>query len=290
MYKGTHQMVYFKKIAFILFLILISSNNLFADEKIIDRQNIKAALLVDLDSGNILFSYNENLEIQPASLTKILTLYIINEEIRKGKVSLKDNIRISENAVKTNGSKMCYHEGEWVKVEDLIKFMAIYSANDATIAAAESMAGTVEHFVFKMNKKAAELGMIHSYFVNPHGLPDKRQKVTARDVLILARNYIERFPDSLKIHSLQSFKYQSVDYPNRNTLLQENIEVDGLKTGYVRAAGYHLVATAKRGDNRLMAIILGGKNPEIRDVQAKSLLEYGFEIINNDTQDKMVGA
>ena len=99
-----------------------------------------------------------------------------------------------------------------------------------------------------------------------------------------------RIPDSLKIHSLQSFKYQSVDYPNRNTLLQENIEVDGLKTGYVRAAGYHLVATAKRGDNRLMAIILGGKNPDIRDAQAKSLLEYGFEIINNDTHNKMVGA
>ncbi|MBN1473753.1 MAG: D-alanyl-D-alanine carboxypeptidase [Syntrophaceae bacterium] len=283
-------MAYFKKIAFFLFLILISSNNLFADEKIIDRENIKAALLVDLDSGKVLFSYNENLEIQPASLTKILTLYIINEEIRKGKVSLKDKIRISENAVKTNGSKMCYHEGEWVKVEDLIKFMAIYSANDATIAAAESMAGTVEHFVFRMNKKAAELGMMHSYFVNPHGLPDRRQKITAIDILILARNYIERFPDSLKIHSLQSFKYQSIDYPNRNTLLHENIEVDGLKTGYVRAAGYHLVATAKRGDNRLMAIILGGKNPDIRDAQAKLLLEYGFEIINNDIQDKMVGA
>jgi D-alanyl-D-alanine carboxypeptidase (penicillin-binding protein 5/6) len=283
-------MVYFKNIAFFLFLIIVSATNLFAAEKIIDRENIKAALLVDLDSGKILFSYKDNLAIQPASLTKILTLYIINEEIRNGKVNLKDKIRVSEKAVKTNGSKICYHEGEWVKVEDLIKFMAIYSANDATIAAAEYLAGTVEQFVFRMNKKAAELGMKQSYFVNPHGLPDNRQKITALDVFILARNYIERFPDSLKIHSLQSFNYHSVDYPNRNTLLQENIEVDGLKTGYVKAAGYHLVATAKRGENRLMAIILGAKNQTIRDAQTKSLLEYGFEIINNDIQDKMVGA
>ncbi len=283
-------MVYFKNIAFFLFLILIASVNLFAAEKIIDRENIKAALLVDLDSGKILYSYKDNIAIQPASLTKILTLYIMNEEIRNGKVNLNDKIRVSEKALKTNGSKMCYHEGEWVKVEDLIKFMAIYSANDATIAAAEHLAGTVAHFVFRMNKKAAELGMKQSHFVNPHGLPDNRQKVTARDVFVLSRNYIERFPDSLKIHSLQSFKYHSIDYPNRNTLLQENIEVDGLKTGYVRASGYHLVATAKRGENRLMAIILGAKNQTIRDAQTKSLLEYGFEIINNDIKDKMVGA
>jgi len=283
-------MVYFKNIAFFLFLIFIASVNLFAAEKIIDRGNIKAALLVDLDSGKILYSYKDNIAIQPASLTKILTLYIMNEEIRNGKVNLNDKIRVSEKALKTNGSKMCNHEGEWVKVEDLIKFMAIYSANDATIAAAEHLAGTVEHFVFRMNKKAAELGMKQSHFVNPHGLPDNRQKVTARDVFVLSRNYIERFPDSLKIHSLQSFKYHSIDYPNRNTLLQENIEVDGLKTGYVRASGYHLVATAKRGENRLMAIILGAKNQTIRDAQTKSLLEYGFEIINNDIKDKMVGA
>lgn len=283
-------MFYFKNIVFFLIIMLILSVNLFAAEKIIDHQNIKAALLVDLDSGKILYSYKANIAIQPASLTKILTLYMINEEIRNGKVNLNDKIRVSDKAVITNGSKMCHHEGEWVKVEDLIKFIAVYSANDATIAAAEYLGGTVEHFVFRMNKKAAELGMKQSHFVNPHGLPDNRQKITARDVFILARNYIERFPDSLKIHSLQSFNYQSVDYPNRNTLLQENIEVDGLKTGYVRAAGYHLVATAKRGENRLMAIILGAKNPAIRDIQTKSLLEYGFEIIDNEVHNKMIGA
>lgn len=283
-------MFYFKNIVFFLIIMLILSVNLFAAEKIIDHQNIKAALLVDLDSGKILYSYKANIAIQPASLTKILTLYMINEEIRNGKVNLNDKIRVSDKAVITNGSKMCHHEGEWVKVEDLIKFIAVYSANDATIAAAEYLGGTVEHFVFRMNKKAAELGMKQSHFVNPHGLPDSRQKITARDVFILARNYIERFPDSLKIHSLQSFNYQSVDYPNRNTLLQENIEVDGLKTGYVRAAGYHLVATAKRGENRLMAIILGAKNPAIRDIQTKSLLEYGFEIIDNEVHNKMIGA
>ena len=283
-------MLSLKKIAVFLFFLIFIPVHSFGADVIIDRSNIKAALLVDLESGKILYRYNEHKIIQPASLTKILTLYLVNEEIRTGSAKYSDKVRISARAVMTNGSKIFYEEDEKVVFEDLIKFMAIFSANDATIAVAEHLAGSVEQFVNRMNKKAKDLGMKQSYFINPHGLPDNQQKTTARDIYILSRNYLDRFPDALKIHSLQSFQYNSVEYPNRNTLLQENIDIDGLKTGYVRAAGYHLVATSKRGDKRLLAIVLGAKNPIIRDTETKKLLEYGYQVISDDNKEAMVGA
>ncbi|OGP89275.1 MAG: hypothetical protein A2031_08590 [Deltaproteobacteria bacterium RBG_19FT_COMBO_43_11] len=283
-------MINYRKIG-IFFLVFISiSISVFASEKINERLNLKAALLVDMDSGEILFKQNVDKAIQPASLSKILTLYLVNEDIRSGRVSPSDMVKISAKAVKTKGSKIFYVEGEEVIFGDLIKIMAIFSANDATVAVAEYLAGSVDKFVERMNAKAKELGMKHSYFVNPHGLPDRHQLSTARDIYILSRDYLQRFPDSLKIHSSQYFIYNYVIYQNRNTLIQENNDVDGLKTGYVRAAGYHLVATAKRGDRRLIAVVLGAKTPKIRDNQTKKLLEFGFRIIDDKNQNSMVGA
>ncbi|HPD55875.1 MAG TPA: D-alanyl-D-alanine carboxypeptidase family protein [Smithellaceae bacterium] len=279
-----------KKILVVLILLAFFPSSALCAEKIVDRANIKAALLVDMESGKVLYSYNERRVIQPASLTKILTLYLVNEEIRAGNIKDTDKVRISARAAQTNGSKIFYDEGDWAVFGDLVKFMAIFSANDASIAVAEHLAGTVEDFVARMNNKAKELGMKNSNFVNPHGLPDPRQKITANDIYLLSRSYLERFPDALKIHSLPSFQYNYVEYPNRNTLLQENSDVDGLKTGYVRAAGYHLVATAKRGEKRLLAIVLGAKNPQIRDEQTKALLEYGFKNEETRNPDPMVGA
>ena len=283
-------MVHFKKITVLLFLLICIPVSSFAADKIIDRANVKAALLVDLESGKVLYRYNEHASIQPASLSKILTLYLVNEDVRDGKVKYSDLVRISTKAAKTNGSKIFHDQVNGVLLEDLIKFMAIFSSNDATIAVAEHLAGSVEKFVVRMNEKAKEIGMKQSYFANPHGLPDRRQRTTVQDIYILSRQYIERFPDSLKIHSLPSFHYNAVDYKNRNTLVQENIDVDGLKTGYVRAAGYHLVATAKRGDRRLIAIVLGAKNSRVRDEETKNLLEYGFRLIDTDNRDSMIGA
>jgi D-alanyl-D-alanine carboxypeptidase (penicillin-binding protein 5/6) len=141
-----------------------------------------------------------------------------------------------------------------------------------------------------MNAKARELGMSHSYFVNPHGLPDTHQLSTAHDILTLSREYLQRFPDMLDIHSVQYFRYNSVTRHNRNILLKECPDVDGLKTGYVRAAGYHLVATARRGDVRLIAVVLGARNPKERALQAKKLLEDGFRVIGDKRPNSLIGA
>jgi D-alanyl-D-alanine carboxypeptidase (penicillin-binding protein 5/6) len=240
---------------------------------------LKAALLVDADSGRVLYEHNSGRLTQPASLSKILTLYLINEDISAGKIHLSDAVRISAKAVNTNGQKMLYEEGREVLLDDLIKGIAIFSANDAAIAVAEYVEGSVGKFVERMNAKARELGMLHSNFVNPHGLPDKRQLTTAHDICILSREYLQRFPDTLHIHSIHYFRYNSVTQENSNTLLKDCPDVDGLKTGFVRAAGYHLVATAKRGDIRLIAVVLGAKNPKARAYQTKKLLESGFRII-----------
>jgi D-alanyl-D-alanine carboxypeptidase len=251
---------------------------------------LKAAIVVDMDSGKVLFQQQADKLIQPASLSKILALYIANEDLRAGKVHLSDQVRISINAVNTSGSKMLYEEGKTVRLEDLIKGMAILSANDATVAVAEHLSGGVHKFVDRMNAKARELGMSHSYFVNPHGLPDTHQLSTAHDILTLSREYLQRFPDMLDIHSVQYFRYNSVTRHNRNILLKECPDVDGLKTGYVRAAGYHLVATAKRGDVRLIAVVLGARNPKERALQAKKLLENGFQVIGDKRPNSLIGA
>jgi len=205
-------MIDYKKIGIFFLVFIFIPISVFASEKINERLNLKAALLVDMDSGEILFKQNMDKLIQPASLSKILTLYLVNEDIRSGRVNLSDMVKISTEAVKTKGSKTFYVEGEEVNFGDLIKIMTIFSANDATVAVAEHLARSVDKFVERMNAKAKELGMKQSYFVNPHGLPDRHQLSTARDIYILSRDYLQRFPDSLKIHSAQYFIYNYVIY------------------------------------------------------------------------------
>lgn len=284
-------MVRFKKYWLFLLIILILPQAVFGAEKQKKQPALKAALVVDMDSGKVLYEQQANRLIQPASLSKILALYLVNEDLRSGKVHLFDPVIISADAVKTGGSKMLYKEGEKVCLEDLIKGMAVLSANDAAVAVAEYLAaGSIHKFVARMNAKARELGMSHSYFVNPHGLPDSHQLSTAHDILILSREYLQRFPDMLDIHSLQYLRYHSKTRRNRNVLLKECPDVDGLKTGYVRAAGYHVVATARRGDVRLIAVVLGAKNPRARAYEAKKLLEIGFRIIGDKRPNSLIGA
>ena len=250
---------------------------------------LKAALLVDMESGRVIYQQNADRLIQPASLTKIITLYMVNEAIREGEANLSDMVQISARAVKTNGQKMLYKEGEEVSLKDLIRGAAILSANDATISIAEHIGGSVDIFVSRMNAKAKELGMKQSYFVNPHGLPDNHQKTTAYDIYILSREYLQQFPEVLDLHSKLYFTYNSVLHHNQNSLLWDYPAVDGIKTGYVRAAGFHVVATAKRGDRRLIAVILGAKNPQIRARQTMELLDYGFRRLDGTINYSMIG-
>ena len=232
-----------------------------------------------MTTDRILFAHNADAAIQPASITKVLSLYVADEAIREGEVHPRDPVKISRKAGRTGGSKMFLQAGSELPLEELLKGMAVVSANDASVAVAEHIGGDIEKFVERMNRKARELGMYNSYFRNPNGLPAKGQVTTARDILTLARAYLQHFPESLNIHSQQYYTYREITQHNRNTLLSRYPNADGLKTGWVHKAGYHLVATAKRGDTRLIAVVMGAKNPKIRSQEAEQLLDEGFRIV-----------
>ena len=198
----------------------------------------------------------------------------------KGKINPADRVKISVNAQITGGSSMYLVDETEISIEDLIKGMAIISANDACVAVAEHLGGSVNNFVKMMNTKARALEMKHSHFINPNGLPAKGQVSTARDILKLSRAYIRNFPEALRLHSMQEYTYtKGITQHNNNSLLKQSADVDGLKTGFVRAAGFHLVATAKRGNTRLIAVVMGEKNPKIRARETAKLLEQGFRMI-----------
>ena len=190
---------------------------------------------------------------------------------------MEDLVTVSEKAWRTQGSKMFIKVGSQVKVEDLLKGIAVASGNDACIALAEHMAGTEEVFVSKMNEKAKSLGMNDSQFKNSDGMPAEGQYTSALDMAILAKHYIEDHPEALAIHSMVEFEYNGIRQGNRNTLLTKNIGVDGLKTGHVEESGYHLLATAKREGQRMIAVIMGCDKVKKRAPEAQKLLEYGFK-------------
>jgi len=251
--------------------------DLFASPRI--KVRARAAILINNSTGRILYAKNPDRPIQPASLTKILSLYLVHEAIAQGKIHPQDRVRISMNAQITGGSSMYLVDETEVGLDDLIKGMAVVSANDASIAVAEHVGGSIADFVKMMNSKAKVLDMRHSHFVNPNGLPAKGQITTARDMLKLSRAYIRDFPEALQIHSMQEYTFANITQRNSNTLLRKLEDVDGLKTGFVRAAGFHLVATAKRGDTRLIAVLMGERNPKVRAKDATRLLEHGFRMV-----------
>ena len=236
----------------------------------------QSAVLMDGLTGQVLYEQNPHLRIPPASFVKVLTLYLVFDAIRAGQIKMDDMVTVSEKAWRTQGSKMFIKVGERVKVEDLIKGVAIASGNDACIALAEHVSGSENVFVSKINEKAKLLGMQDSQFKNTHGMPADDQYTTTMDMAILARRYIEDHPEALTFHSTTEFEYNGIRQGNRNTLLQKNIGVDGLKTGHIEESGYHLAATAKRDSQRMIAIVMGCDKVRKRASGARSLLEYGF--------------
>ena len=273
----------------ILFIILCCSALFFAftpRELSADPLKIRAqsAVLKNLNTGEILLSKNADRGIPPASITKVLTLYLVFEAIEEGKASPDDRVVISRNASRMKGSRMFVGEGEEVQLDDLIKGTAIVSGNDAAIAIAEHVDGDVDAFVRRMNLKARTLGMTRSHFRNPNGLPARGQVTTARDVLKLSESYLEHFPQSLEIHSMTSYTFQDVTQQNSNHLLEMCPDVDGLKTGFTRKSGYHIVVTAQRDGMRLMAVVMGAKSSSVRDREARRLIEEGFRIAGVPTR------
>lgn len=245
--------------------------------------NARSAMLVDMKTGQVLYEQNADVPIAPASITKVLTLYMVFEAVREGRLHLWDNVTVSARAAKTGGSRMGLRTGDVVSVGELIKGMAVVSGNDACVAIAEHMSGSVEAFVHQMNVKARQLGMHSSTFHTPNGLPAKGQLTTARDIARLSVAYLRRYPESLHIHSQQSYTYRNTTHRNANRLLGTCEGVDGLKTGFVCAAGYNLAATAVRGDSRLVAVVLGAPSAGVRAAETARLLELGYESLAEGT-------
>ncbi|OGP63954.1 MAG: hypothetical protein A2170_08795 [Deltaproteobacteria bacterium RBG_13_53_10] len=231
---------------------------------------------MDALTGHVLYEQNPQLRIGPASFVKILTLYLVFDAIRAGQLKMDEMVTVSEKAWRIQGSKMFIKVGDRVKVEDLLKGIAIASGNDSCVAIAEHMAGTEDVFVSKMNEKAVSLGMKDSKFMNSHGMPAEGQVTTAMDMAILAKRYMEDHPEAMPLHSTTEFVYNGIKQGNRNTLLYRNNGVDGLKTGHIEESGYHLLATAKREGQRMISVVMGCNKVSTRTRESLKLLEYGF--------------
>lgn len=242
---------------------------------------IKSAIVMDLTSGRVLAMKDPDAAVPPASVAKIMTLYLAYEAVAQGRVQWTDLVPVSRRAWRTGGTKMYLEPNTQVTLGELVKGISVVSANDGAVAVAEYLAGDVEHFVMRMNEKAKILGMKNTCFKNPHGLPAKGQLTTARDMMILSKAYLECFPTSLQVHSLQSYTYHNIKQYNRNRLLGRYDGADGIKTGFVCKAGYNIAATAKRGDHRLLAVVMGARSPGVRARETARLLDEGFRMVNS---------
>lgn len=233
-------------------------------------------VLIDVNSGKIIVESNADVRLPPASLTKMMTSYLVSSEIDKGNIGADDAVPISVKAWRMGGSKMFIREGTTVPVKDLLKGVIIQSGNDASVALAEFVAGDEGAFAEVMNQQASLLGMQQTHFVNSTGWPAKGHLTTARDLSLLATSLIRDFPDHYTFYSEKEFTYNGITQPNRNGLLWRDASVDGLKTGHTEDAGYCLVASAKRNDMRLVSVVMGAKSSRGREQETQKLLSYGF--------------
>ncbi len=236
----------------------------------------KAYILADFNSGRVLAESNADQRLEPASLTKIMTAYVVFRELAKGNLKLDDMVTVSEKAWRTEGSRMFAQVGAQISVENLLKGMIVQSGNDASVALAEHVAGDEGVFVQMMNQNAERLGMKNTHFKNSMGLPDPEHYTTARDLYILTRALIEEFPQYYKWHSMKEFLFNNIKQSNRNRLLWRDSSVDGVKTGHTQGAGYCLVTSALRDGMRLIAVVLGAKSDRERANANEALLNYGF--------------
>jgi serine-type D-Ala-D-Ala carboxypeptidase (penicillin-binding protein 5/6) len=238
-------------------------------------------VLQDFNTGKVLAENNADAKLAPASLTKILTVYVVFKEIKNGHLKLDDKVTISQNAWKTEGSKMFVQVNDQVKVEDLLKGVIIQSGNDASVALAEHVAGNEATFAELMNQHAARLGMVNSHFENSDGLPSDTHYTSARDLAILTSALIKEFPDFYPWFSQKEFTYNKITQQNRNMLLSRDESVDGVKTGHTEEAGYCLVASALRDGMRLISVVMGTESVNARANENQNLLNYGFRFFES---------
>jgi len=266
--------------SFLLFFLALTAQQVFsAGPSLIPAPPQVAAssyLLMDANTGHIIVEYNGQQQLPPASLTKMMTAYVASHELSKNNIDKKEDVRISIKAWKTGGSRMFLKEGSTVSVGDLLKGIIIQSGNDASVALAEHIAGSEGAFADYMNRHAANLNMFGTHFRNATGLPASNHLTTASDLAILAQAIINEFPEHYKLYSEKTFTFNGIKQPNRNLLLWRDSSVDGLKTGHTEEAGYCLVASAKKGDMRLISVVMGTKSEESRAAESQKLLTYGF--------------
>ncbi|PSL12723.1 penicillin-binding protein 6 [Marinobacterium halophilum] len=236
----------------------------------------RSYLVMDTDTGHIIAADRENERFAPASLTKMMTSYIVEYEISKGNIAEDDLVLISEEAWRTGGSRMFIQEGTQVKVGDLLRGVIIQSGNDASVALAEHIAGSERAFADLMNQHARLLDMNDTHFVNATGLPAEDHYSSAIDLAKLAKALITKFPEHYAIYSQKYFTYNNIRQPNRNKLLWRDDSVDGIKTGHTDDAGFCLVASAKRDDMRLISVVMGTDSEDARARESQKLLSYGF--------------
>ena len=232
--------------------------------------------LVDFDSGRVLAEKNPDDRVEPASITKLMTAYLVDKAIADGDVTLDEMVTISEKAWRMKGSKMFVEVGKQVSVSDLLKGLIIQSGNDASVALAEHLAGSESAFAGYMNHQAKLLGMDNTNYVNATGWPDENHYSSARDIAILTRTLIDEFPKSYNYYKEREYTFNKIRQFNRNRLLWRDDSVDGVKTGHTEAAGFCLVASAQRDEMRLISVVLGTSSDKARTQSSQSLLNYGF--------------
>ena len=259
--------------------LLLASSAVFAQARPVPAPPIIGAtsyLMIDAKSGHELASLNPDAPIPPASLTKLMTTYVVFHAIEDGRIALEDEVTISEKAWRMEGSRMFIEVGNRVSVKNLLLGVIVQSGNDASVALAEHVAGSEAVFAEMMNQYGQQLGMTSTHFVNATGWPDEEHYSTARDLAILARALIEEFPEHYKWHAIKEFTWADITQPNRNRLLWRDDSVDGLKTGHTEAAGYCLVASAERDGMRLISVVVGTASDKARIDGSQALINYGF--------------
>ena len=237
----------------------------------------RAYLLMDFQSGQVLQAQKADERIEPASLTKLMTAYLTFTALKQGRLKTDQTLPVSEKAWRAEGSRMFIQPNTPVRVDDLMKGMIVQSGNDACITLAEGIAGSEEAFVVLMNREAKRLGMSNTQFVNSTGLPHAQHYTTASDLAKLAAAIIRDFPEYYGLYSIKEFTYNKITQPNRNRLLWQDPYVDGIKTGHTESAGFCLITSAKRGEMRLISVVLGTASDNARTAESQKLLNYGFQ-------------
>lgn len=238
---------------------------------------------MDYNTGAILAESNSSIRFEPASITKIMTDYVVADALHKGTINASDKVLVSSKSRNMQGSRMFLEEGSLVSVNNLLQGLIVQSGNDAAVALAEHIAVSEEAFALKMNESAAEIGMKNSHFKNASGLPDPEHVTTAYDLALLSRALIKNFPDHYKFYSQKSFTWNKIAQKNRNTLLWEDPSVDGIKTGHTNNAGYGLASSAERNGFRIIVVVMGAESEDYRQRVSRELINFAFQNFERKT-------